>query len=498
MKKRNMLVMALTLAGTMVMSTFTAFAAAPSVDGRFLDDCDRATVNGANYENHDASKTMIYWTGNVGTLSFSDGVLHGQFPDGGNYRFATNNGDAWKYLILRIKGDDRAKNDKIYVRMGGKNADIEDGNSHGDTSLAALKGADGKPLPAITSEFQDLVIDVEGNGYSFGGGANAFQIGTWAAMNLDIDYIFMTNKDPNAPVPVVQHNVAVNFVKEDGLAAAQSLTKVVDDTKDASAEALEVSGYSCIGYRVDGAESVITGTKYTFTNVMADHSITFVYKANPVPTPTPVTHADPEAIVSTGALIDNFNRSKLLVSGGIDLSDKNNTKIYWNMFGPGSQSISDGVLHAKFNEGGYYRLATNNTDSWKYVVIRVKGDSRALNDKIYARMGNADKQAIDDGATEKSFAQLLGPNGKPIPKITSSWQNIVIDVSKSGFSFGGGSNGFQLGTWAAMNLDIDFVLMTNTIPNPSTGDNFPITAAVLALASAGTLIFLFRKKTQQQ
>ena len=209
----------------------------------------------------------------------------------------------------------------------------------------------------------------------------------------------------------------------------------------------------------------------------------------------------------SGKYLDSFDRAQLAVDGSNNtLSD--GTLIYWNGQGAGTFSIADGVLNAQMNDGGYYRFATNNSESFKYVVIRIKGDDRAVNDKIYTRIGAAETGAIDDNAQrgDKSFAQLKAPDGQPIPAVSKEWQEITIDVAQSGFSLGGGSNGFQIGSWQPMNLDIDYIFMTNATPNPSpspspnpsTGDSLPVTAAVAALASAAVLITFARKKPQQQ
>ena len=222
---------------------------------------------------------------------------------------------------------------------------------------------------------------------------------------------------------------------------------------------------------------------------------------------------------TAGKFLDNFDRAEWAASN-LKLSD--DTLIYWNQSGAGTFSIVDGVLNAKMNEGGYYRFATNNTDNFKYVVLRIKGNSSAVNDKIYTRIGVAEKKAIDDDAArgDKSFTQIIGPDGKAIPKVTSEWQTIVIDVAKSGFSLGGGSNAFQIGAWQAMDLDIDYIFMTNDNPlvttntaastatstvnstavsNPKTGDNNAIIVSLAVIAvSAAVLVVLFRKKEKVQ
>lgn len=185
-------------------------------------------------------------------------------------------------------------------------------------------------------------------------------------------------------------------------------------------------------------------------------------------------------------------------------------------------------MNAVMEDGGFFRFATNNTDSFKYVILRIKGDKDAVNDKIYIRLGPAEKGDIDDNAArgDKSMSQLKGPDGAALAAVSSDWQDLVINVDASGFKLGGGSNAFQIGSWQAMNLDIDYIFMTNTIPgaaavekpaatetttaaaadtaattapeatpNPKTADNTPITAAAVVLVlAAAMLVVVTRKK----
>lgn len=241
-------------------------------------------------------------------------------------------------------------------------------------------------------------------------------------------------------------------------------------------------------------------------------ALVFILAALPVYAETPKVE---------GKFLDSFDREKLAVDGTNNLL-ADDTNIYWSQSGAGTFSISDGALNAKMDDGGYYRFATNNTDSFKYVIIRIKGDSSAVNDKIYVRLGPAEKGDIDDNAArgDKSLSQLVGSDGATLPAVSSDWQDMVIDVAASGFKLGDGSNGFQIGSWQPMNLDIDYIFMTNTVPgaaaveepaatatdtaaatapeatpNPKTADNTPITAAAVVLVlSAAMLIVIARKK----
>jgi LPXTG-motif cell wall-anchored protein len=200
MKKRTLLTTALALSLSLIVGSISAFAAAPTVPGKYIDNFERTnlTVDDTTKVLNDG--TTIYWNNAyVGDFSIVSGALVAKFTGGGNYRLATNDEGQWKYCVIRIKGDANAVNDKIYTRMGATDAAINDGTPT-EHSLAVLKGPDGKVLPAITNTYQDIVIDLAKNGLAFGPGGNEFQIGTWQPMELNIDYIFMTNENPLAPV----------------------------------------------------------------------------------------------------------------------------------------------------------------------------------------------------------------------------------------------------------------------------------------------------------
>lgn len=196
MKKRILL--STTLALSLVLGSISAFAAAPTVPGKFIDNFERTNLTVDNATKVLKDGTTIYWNNAyTGDFSIASGALVAKFSGAGNYRLATNDEGNWKYCVIRIKGDANAVNDKIYTRIGATDAAINDGTPT-EHSLAVLKGPDGKVLPAITSTYQDIVIDMAKNGLAFGPGGNEFQIGTWQAMELNIDYIFMTNENPLA------------------------------------------------------------------------------------------------------------------------------------------------------------------------------------------------------------------------------------------------------------------------------------------------------------
>jgi LPXTG-motif cell wall-anchored protein len=208
MKKKNLLAVSLVLVIVVLMSIMPAYAAAPTVDGKYLDDFERADFLGSSIALADG--TTIYWNGaGANSLSITDGILNANMENGGYIRWATNNDKSYKYVVIRIKGDSNAVNDKIYTRIGVAEKGMIDDGSKAEKALSKLLGPDGNPVPAITDQFQDIVIDLAANGLELGGGSDAFQLGTWTAMGLNIDYVFMTDTNPNAAAPAADTTTTV-------------------------------------------------------------------------------------------------------------------------------------------------------------------------------------------------------------------------------------------------------------------------------------------------
>jgi hypothetical protein len=204
MKAKNSFAIALMSASVLIISTVRVYSAPDAtVPGTYLEDFSRATLLAPGTGVALSDGTDLYWNQfGKGTFSIQDSIFIAQCDSFAYYRFATSGGKRYSYCIFRIKGDARAKNNLIYTRIASQGATDSGGISDiGGTSerlLDTLVGPDSLPVPAITTEFQTIVVDMKKNGLQFGmvGGANAFQIGTHAPMELDIDYIFSSNYNP--------------------------------------------------------------------------------------------------------------------------------------------------------------------------------------------------------------------------------------------------------------------------------------------------------------
>jgi hypothetical protein len=202
--------LAVALMSAMIVASALPVFSAPNADsnwtGVYLEDFARETLDApGNGVPLSDSATLLYWNTHYnGTFTIVNQVLVAQCNNGGCYRFATSNGKRWKYCIVRMKGDARAKNADVYFRIASQgpadSGGISDANKGGvsERGLDTLVGPDSLPMPKITTQFKLFVVDLAKNGLHFGdvGGANAFQFGSHAAMELDVDYIFTTNINP--------------------------------------------------------------------------------------------------------------------------------------------------------------------------------------------------------------------------------------------------------------------------------------------------------------
>jgi hypothetical protein len=203
MKTKNLFTVLVVFASVVVLSSLQVIAAPHStLVGKYLDDFARTTLLGSNITLSDSS-TLIYWNAAYnGTFSIVDSVFVGKFQDGGCYRLATSTSKKYKYAIFNIKSVGAVDNADIYFRLAAQgpsdSGGISDSAKGGvsERGLDTLMGPDSLPVPAITTQFQLLVVDMAKNGLSFGLGADAVQVGTHAALELDIDYIFMSNTNP--------------------------------------------------------------------------------------------------------------------------------------------------------------------------------------------------------------------------------------------------------------------------------------------------------------
>jgi PKD repeat protein len=277
MKAKNNLAGALISASVLIMAAVTADSAPhATVPGAYLDDFARTTLLVPSQGATLSDGNILYWnqTGN-GTFSIQDSVLIAQYNATGFYRFATASSTSFAYCIFRIKGDSRAKNNQIYTRIAGQPGSdtlgISDKGGVSERELDTLVGPDSLPVPAITGQFQTIVVDMKKNGLSFGGtgNSNAFQIGAHAPMELDIDYIFMSNTNPLAASPPANLTYKTNPVTCVAGAAITPDTAVVAGAVDS----FSVTPALPAKLSLARATGIITGTP-TAAQAAASYTVT--------------------------------------------------------------------------------------------------------------------------------------------------------------------------------------------------------------------------------
>ncbi|MDR1663822.1 MAG: hypothetical protein LBR83_02740, partial [Clostridiales bacterium] len=134
-------------------------------------------------------------------------------------------------------------------------------------------------------------------------------------------------------------------------------------------------------------------------------------------------------------LVDDFNRASLMLDPEMEIApggqfggvNTDGNIIYWIQFNEDTKPvIEDGVLRLEATGSGWYGTATDPAylDEYNCVAFRIKG----------AEGGEEELLTFNpDTLGSKTFAELIGPDGNPVPGITTDWQTVVIDLVKSGW-----------------------------------------------------------------
>ncbi|WEK54410.1 MAG: LPXTG cell wall anchor domain-containing protein [Candidatus Cohnella colombiensis] len=210
----------LALALMLVMS-LTAMAAD---DDLVYDNYDRATLS-----DFASSGANAAWTGGDAgkSASIDSNALKLEFGSSG--WFGTGGGiDAsqYKYIVIRAKG-----------AAGGEGSAFDLNYAVGDQvktigkAFADLVGPSGDKVPAITKDYQNIVIDMKGNGIESGIQAFHFNFHDGASGTLWIDSISFTN---NAPKEPAKDNGAATKTDEGAAAPVAEPNPKTGDTMNTS------------------------------------------------------------------------------------------------------------------------------------------------------------------------------------------------------------------------------------------------------------------------
>ncbi|GHU89825.1 hypothetical protein FACS1894202_08690 [Clostridia bacterium] len=196
-----------------------------------------------------------------------------------------------------------------------------------------------------------------------------------------------------------------------------------------------------------------------------------------------VTEPTPAPEFPAKALVDDFNRpaDELDNSGG---TNSQGLDTWW--YNAESNTIADNAL--SFTDV-HFGIGANipSEAAYKYLVIKIKGVKDGKYDDLLLNLG---------ASNPVLFKDMKGADGKALPAITTSYQELVIDLAASGVKF---DQGFHINKGENDSaLFIDEIYYTSTAPaapgkNPNTGDGSVALFALIALLLAGTGVVVLRK-----
>ena len=299
-----------------------------------------------------------------------------------------------KYLTIRIKGEVGGEQNKLIMDWHPEDAKFY------AARFSDLVLKDGSH-PVITTEWQDLVIDLEKSG--FPGMTNALHIRAFAECTISLDELYFS--EPVGPIDAtsVDTIVAGFTVPESGKPADLPIKDFV-------------------------AESVVKFMWDSFDG------------------------RDPNSKPDTAP---------------------NGASLWWDNWANLRASAEDGVVQIQFkpkefntddfvDENDYYTRAGDWMGNWgeaidmwslegiqycKYLTIRIKGEVGGEENKLLM-----DWHPEDSKFYAARFSDLVLKDGSH-PVITTEWQNLVIDLEKSGFP--GMTNALHIRAFAECTISLD-------------------------------------------
>lgn len=168
-------------------------------------------------------------------------------------------------------------------------------------------------------------------------------------------------------------------------------------------------------------------------------------------------------------LLDDYNRSDLGVTGNGGAYNTPNTvgiAIYWIQMANTKAQIDNNALRISMDANGWFGEGAAIKDpAFKYIIMKIKGE-KGGEEKFLSI--NPDAKGL------KKFTELQGPDGKALPAITKDYQNIVIDIEKSGLPIPEGFEAMHFNNTEALTVYIDEIYLSKDgIPvdlNETSGD----------------------------
>lgn len=154
-------------------------------------------------------------------------------------------------------------------------------------------------------------------------------------------------------------------------------------------------------------------------------------------------------------LFDDYNRTELGVTGNGGAYNTPNSAgiaIYWIQMANTKAQIENNALKVSMNANGWFGEGAAIKDpAFKYIVMKVKGE-KGGEEKFLSI--NPDAKGL------KKFIELKGLDGKPLPAITKDYQNIVIDIEKSGLPIPDGFEAMHFNNTEALTIYIDEIYLS--------------------------------------
>lgn len=207
---------------------------AMAADELVLDNYDRT-----NLTDFAASQANAAWNGGDAgkSATIEDNALKLEY--GSNGWFGTGgaiDASSYKYLKIRIKG-----------AAGGEGADFDLNYAVGETvkttdkPFADLLTAPGKKIPAITTDYQDILIDLEANGIDKGIQALHFNFHEGVSGTIWIDHISFTNSGSGSAAG--NDAAADNAATDDAAAGAPAADSNASEPNPKTGDPMNMSVY---------------------------------------------------------------------------------------------------------------------------------------------------------------------------------------------------------------------------------------------------------------
>jgi hypothetical protein len=154
-------------------------------------------------------------------------------------------------------------------------------------------------------------------------------------------------------------------------------------------------------------------------------------------------------------VFDDFNRPELGVTGeggGYNEPNSAGIPIYWIQMRNVTATIENNALKLSMKKEAWFGEGLAFKDpTYKYIIMKMKGE-KGGEEKFLTL--NPDAKGL------KKFTELKGLDGKPIPKITKEYQNIVIDIAKSGFNLPRGFEAIHFNNTGELTVYIDEIYLS--------------------------------------